>query len=96
MYKDSIKSILKQLEAGKVSADKAFNFLKDLPYEDLGFAKLDNHRVIRKGFPEVVYCGGKSLKHIEGIVEKLMRKNNPILLTRVSGECFKALQKKHP
>lgn len=96
MYKSYIKKVLKKLNSGKLSIDKAFSFLKDLPYEDLGFAKLDNHRVIRKGFPEVVYCGGKSLKQIEEIVRNLMRKKGPLLLTRASPEYFSALKKTYP
>lgn len=96
MYKNTIKRVLRRLEAGKISVDKAFGFLKDLPYEDLGFAKLDNHRVIRKGFPEVVYCGGKSLRQIEEIVKNLMRKKGPLLLTRASPEYFRALKKTCP
>ena len=87
MYKDSIKKVLKKLDSGRISVDKAFNFLKDLPYKDLGFAKLDNHRAIRRGFPEVVYCENKSLKYITGIVKVLMKKGGPLLLTRASAQC---------
>lgn len=96
MYKDSIKKALKKLDSGGISVDKAFNFLKDLPYKDLGFAKLDNHRAIRKGFPEVVYCENKSLNHITGIVKGLIKKDGPILLTRASAQCYGRLKKLYP
>lgn len=96
MYKDSIKKVLKKLDSGRISVDKAFNFLKDLPYKDLGFAKLDNHRVIRRGFPEVVYCENKSLSHITGIVKGLMKKGGPLLLTRASTQCYERLRKLYP
>lgn len=96
MYKKTIRKVLRRLEAKKISIDKAFGFLKDLPYKDLGFAKLDNHRIMRKGFTEVVYCGGKSLKQIEKIVENLMHRKGPLLLTRASPELFSTLKKRYP
>jgi pyridinium-3,5-biscarboxylic acid mononucleotide synthase len=96
MYRASIRKVLKKLETGQFSIDEAFSALKDLPYDDLGFAKLDNHRTIRRGFPEVIYCGGKSFDQIENIVRHLMRKKTPILMTRVSPECFRVLKNRHP
>lgn len=96
MYKNAIKKILKKLDGGKISIGKAFSLLKDLPYEDLGFAKIDSHRAIRKGFPEVVYCAGKTLGQIKDIVKSLIKKKAPLLLTRASPECFRALKKSYP
>lgn len=96
MYRAFIKTVLKKLQLKTISVDKAFNLLRDLPYKDLGFAKLDNHRVIRRGFPEVVYCEHKSPEHINRIVKNLMNKEGPLLLTRSSPECFKALKKQYP
>lgn len=96
MYKHSIKKALKKLDSGMISVDKAFNFLKDLPYKDLGFAKLDNHRAIRRGFPEVVYCENKSFKHIAGIAGDLIKKGGPLLLTRASLQCYERLKGLYP
>ncbi|MDD5448972.1 MAG: nickel pincer cofactor biosynthesis protein LarB [Candidatus Omnitrophica bacterium] len=96
MYKHTIRKILRRLEKREMPLNKAFNLLKDLPYEDLGFVKLDSHRQIRKGFPEVVYCGGKSPRHIESIVNRLIQKKGPILLTRASAELFDQLKKGRP
>ena len=96
MYKDSIKKILNSIRSKTISTDKAFSLLKDLPYKDLGFAKLDNHRMIRKGFPEVVYCEGKTPGQIKKIVKNLITKEGPLLLTRASPECYKALKKSYP
>lgn len=96
MDRNSIKKTLRGLRAGRISVEKAFNLLKDLPYEDLGFAKLDSHRCIRKGFPEVVYGEGKDLTHIKKIAGNLMGKKGPILLTRASPDCYNALKKQYP
>lgn len=93
MYKALIKKILRNLSVKKISAETAFNLLKDLPYKDLGFAKLDNHRMLRRGFPEVVYCEGKPLNYLKGIVKNLMHKNAPLLLTHASGDSYRVLKK---
>jgi len=54
-----MKKVLKDFKAGKVDLKEVLEKIKSLPYEDLGFAKIDNHRVLRKGFPETVFCPGK-------------------------------------
>ena len=56
MNENYIKEILNKVKYGEMSDDEAYELLKELPYKDLGFANLDNHRQIRTGFPEVVYC----------------------------------------
>ncbi len=96
MYHTFIKDVLKKVNSKKISAGKAFALLRDLPYKDLGFAKLDSHRVIRRGFPEAVYCERKSLDQVEKIVSHLMRKKYPILLTRAGPEYFNALKERYP
>jgi NCAIR mutase (PurE)-related protein len=96
MYRHSIRKALKKLDSGRISVDKAFDFLKDLPYKDLGFAKLDNHRAIRRGFPEVVYCENKSIENITNIVKDLIKRDGPLLLTRASRPCYERLKKLYP
>jgi len=96
MQIDLIRKVLKELESGRISVDKAVSLFKDLPYEDLGFAKLDNHRAIRRGFPEVVYCGGKSLAQVRAIAKRLIKKKGPILLTRAPADYYDSLKKIHP
>lgn len=96
MYKNFVKKVLRDLKSKKISVEKAFALLKDLPYKDLGFAKLDNHRTIRKGFPEVVYCEKKSPDQIKKIVGNLINKKTPLLLTRASAQCYAALKKFYP
>jgi NCAIR mutase (PurE)-related protein len=70
--------------------------LRHLPVEDLGFAKLDVHRAIRKGFPEVVYGRGKTIEQIVAIVDRLERGHRAVLVTRVGPEVHEAVREKHP
>lgn len=91
MNSDELKKLLEDVKAGTVEIDQAYKELKALPYEDLGFAKLDHHRNIRNGYPEVIYCEGKTHKQIVEIVSKLMLKNNNILATRASREVYDAI-----
>ena len=70
--------------------------LKDLPYESIGYANIDHHRKLRNGYPEVIYCEGKSDDHILGIIEKMNDKNTNILGTRCKKETFEKILKKYP
>jgi len=96
MDPNSIRVILAELHSKKITVRRAYSLLKDLPYTDLGFAKLDNHRTMRRGFPEVVYCEGKSSEHIRRIVGHIMKKKTPLLLTRASPDCYRALKVSYP
>lgn len=87
MENEHIKQILESVENGTVSASEAYSRLKLTPFEDLGYAKVDHHRNIRQGVPEVIYGASKTKEQIEGIVTSLM-KHCPenILITRLSCE----------
>jgi len=91
MDSNELKKLLEDVKDGKVEVEQAYSELKVLPYEELGFAKLDHHRHIRNGYPEVIYCEGKTNKQITEIVSRLMLKNNNILATRASREVFDAI-----
>jgi len=95
MDKNRIEKLLKEVESGKLSADSALEKLKSLPYEDLGFAKIDTHRAIRRGFPEVIFCQGKTPGQVQKIVERMAVQNRVILGMRASQEVFKAVKKSH-
>jgi len=96
MDKKRILDLLKNVSSGKTSAKQAYSLLKNLPYEDLGFAKLDHHRAMRKGFPEVVYCEGKTVQQITAIFKKLAKKSPTVIGTRVSKEAYKKIRKALP
>ena len=66
-----IKDLLTQVQNGEMDIDKAMHQLRRLPFEDLGYAKVDHHRCVRTGVPEVIYCEGKNIPQIQGIVQKM-------------------------
>ena len=68
-----VKKLLEAVKNDEIDIDTAITKLKDLPYEDLGYANIDHHREIRNGFPEVIYCEGKTDEHIIGIVDVLLK-----------------------
>ena len=95
MREDYLKQILKDVKDGKVSEEAAFEQLKELPYKEMGFANLDNHRQIRTGFPEVVYCEGKTPAQIADIFEALAE-HGTVMGTRATKRDFAAVQEKLP
>ena len=91
-----IKQILEDIKSGVLSTEAGLAKLRHLPYEDLGFAKVDHHRHLRQGFPEVIYCRGKTPQEVVGIMEKMLQVENNIIGTRASLEIFTQVQKSFP
>jgi len=81
-----IASLLRDLQTGKVSVAEAMERLRDLPYEDLGFAKPDSHRELRRGYPEAVYCPGKTPQAIVAILRRMIASHSLVLATRATPE----------
>jgi hypothetical protein len=81
-----LKTLLEQVRTGEVSPDAALDQLKTLPFEDLGFAKVDHQRALRMGVPEVIFGPGKSPEHFVEIFDRLAGRGNSVLATRVSEE----------
>lgn len=96
MNKEDITAILEKVKNGEIEVDAAASSLKDLPFKDLGFAKVDNHRSLRNGFPEVIYCEGKSLDEIEAIVKEMLKHENNILASRASKEVYQRIKEIAP
>lgn len=96
MVKDELRQLLEDVKSGKVETGDALNRLKTLPYEDLGFAVIDHHRALRKGFPEVVFCQGKTVDQIAQIFDRLCGGNRIILGTRASKEAYYEVNKIFP
>ncbi len=92
MNLDTLKDLLKQVAGGQMEPETALQVLRKLPFEDLGYAKIDNHRCVRTGVPEVIYCQGKAVEHIQGIVKRLCRYHDNILATRASREVYAGIQ----
>ena len=91
-----LKKILSKLDSKEISVNRAFRELKNLPYENMGFVRLDHHRVFRKGFGEVIYCENKTPEHVKKITEALLKRKNPILLTRADKSLYDFLKKTFP
>ena len=94
MNTSELKKILERVRTGRVSPDAALRRLKILPYEDLGFAKIDNHRQLRRGFPEVIFGEGKSVPQIVAIMGLVASKRQPVLVTRVAPETFRKIRRR--
>ncbi len=92
MKKEELKKLLDQVKAGELDVDNALSQLEDLPFKDLGFAKIDNHRELRTGYPEVVFCSGKTVEQVRDIVAFLDTKNSSVLATRATEEMYNAVQ----
>lgn len=93
MDKTRINKLLKDVKGGKLPIQEAYSRLKNLPYEDIGFAKVDHHRSMRKGFPEVIYCQGKTVEQITSIFKKLAANHSNIMATRADKKVYKAVKK---
>lgn len=83
-----IRELLLEVKDGNLDIDSAIEKLKLLPYEDLGYARVDHHRTLRKGFAEVVFCQGKTTEQSVEIIKRLADKNNRVLATRANREVF--------
>ena len=88
-----LEQLLKKVKAGETSIDAAMAQLKSLPFEDLGFARVDHHRTLRKGFPEVIWGEGKTTTQILSIMRQLKNKGQNILITRIDEKKARALQR---
>jgi NCAIR mutase (PurE)-related protein len=91
-----LKALLEQVRTGDVSPDAALEQIKTLPFEDLGFAKIDHHRAVRVGVPEVIFSPGKAPEHFVEIFSRLAARGNNVLATRVSEEQVDAVLARFP
>lgn len=92
MQTKDLENLLEQVKAGNVTIDEAVEKLRHLPFEDLGFARIDHHRQIRRGFAEVIYCPGKTAEQIIEIFSSLAEKGNNVLATRAEEQIFLAIK----
>lgn len=94
--KSQLEDTLKKVHAGTLSPEEALKKLKDYPYQDLGFAKIDHHRELRKGFPEIVYGLGKTDEQILRISREIVKKGGSLLVTRVEAGTYAKIRKAIP
>ena len=96
MNPEDLRKLLEGVKKGKIPIDAAVGRLKTLPFEDIGFATLDHHRSLRKGFPEVIWGEGKTSSQITMIIKKMLNKNYPVLVTRVDARKAACIKKSIP
>ncbi|HME34181.1 MAG TPA: nickel pincer cofactor biosynthesis protein LarB [Candidatus Sulfotelmatobacter sp.] len=94
MNSESIRQLFEQVRKGKLTPDDAVARLRHLPFEDLGFAKVDHHRALRTGMPEVIFGEGKTPAQVAGIFARLAKHGGNILATRANEKQFAAVKKK--
>lgn len=92
MNKANIRKLLEKIKNNELEVEAAMGILEDLPYKELGFAKIDNHREIRVGYPEVIYCEGKTVEQVKSIIEFMLTKDNNILATRANEKMYEAVK----
>src|ERR1035437_7434945 len=87
-----IEKLLVDVKSGETSVDKALDQLKNFSYTDLGFAKIDNHREMRTGYPEIIYCAGKSIPQVKEIFRVMSERENNVIGTRATSEMFEVVK----
>jgi len=95
MDNSKIKKILNEVNSGKLSVEAALDKLRHLPYEDIGFAKIDHHRLLRQGVPEVILAEGKCTKDVIAIANVMVKKSGRALITRASKSVYKGIRLQH-
>jgi pyridinium-3,5-biscarboxylic acid mononucleotide synthase len=93
---EQVRAILEQVRAGTLSVEEALAAVKWLPYEELGFARVDTHRRLRTGYPEIVFCQGKTAEQAAAIVARLAEANEFVLATRAAPEHAEAIRQQFP
>jgi NCAIR mutase (PurE)-related protein len=91
-----IRHILESVHQGTQDVDSALAQLKDLPFTDMGFAKIDNHRQLRTGYPEVIFCAGKTIEQSSEIIQLMYQRGSNILATRVQETLWERIQELYP
>ena len=94
MNAESIRRLFQKVRSGKLSPDEAVDQLRHLPFEDLGFAKIDHHRALRNGMPEVIFGERKTPQQVAEIFSRLARRGGNILATRATREQYAAVKRK--
>jgi len=88
-----LELLLKKVKAGQIEIEEAIHQLRSLPFEDLGFVKIDHHRSLRKGFPEVIFGEGKTAAEVISIMQRLKEKGENILVTRLDEKKAASIKK---
>lgn len=93
MHPSRLRDLLTEVEAGRLSVEAAFERLRTLPFEELPNARIDHHRAIRQGFPEAVFCEGKSPEEVVAILSRMADSGSPVIATRVSPALWERIER---
>ena len=96
MDRQTLLKLLRHVRTDKVTPEQAAEQLRHLPYEDMGFAQMDNHRALRQGFPEVIFCEGKTVEQVAAIAARILERHGTLLATRATAEMFAAVKAAAP
>ena len=96
MDQEQLKKLLAGVKDGEIGIDAALERMRHMPFEDLGFAKIDHHRALRQGFAEVVLCEGKTAAQVAEIMARLCADGTPILATRAAAQTYDAVRARVP
>lgn len=91
-----VEKLLNDVRNGETSVSQALDTLKNFPYTDLGFARLDHHREIRTGYPEIIFCSGKTVAQVKEIVRVMAERENNVIGTRANQEMYDAVKSVTP
>ncbi|MFW6158341.1 MAG: nickel pincer cofactor biosynthesis protein LarB [Planctomycetota bacterium] len=94
MDRDTLRSMLDEVAAGRLGPEDALERLRRLPFEDTGFARIDHHRELRAGAPEVIYCPGKTTEQVLEIAERMIDAGSDVLATRANDAIFEAMRRR--
>jgi NCAIR mutase (PurE)-related protein len=96
MDSEQFRLLFEEVRSGAVSIDSALDRVRNMPFEDLGFAKIDHHRALRHGMPEVIFAKGKTPEQVASITERLLDNSPNVLVTRADAECARVVTGKFP
>ena len=92
----NLKELLEKVRTGTVGTEEALLKLKELPYSDLGYARIDNHRELRTGYPEIIFCAGKTVAQVTGIIRAMSETGTNIIGTRATEEMYLSVKETLP
>jgi hypothetical protein len=93
MNKSDLTTLLRDVRSGRTGVEAALKRLRHLPFEDVAYAHIDHHRLLRHGMPEVIYCEGKTLDQVVGIAKRMLKAGSDVLATRANETIYKAVRK---
>lgn len=96
MNKKEVEKLLTDVKNGRTGIEEALDVLKNFPYTDLGFAKIDNHREMRTGYPEIIYCAGKTVEQVKEIFRVMGERENNVIGTRANQDMYDAVKSISP